>query len=433
MLLLYFLISITSVYFGSNWLEKHDHYNTEIEQQYLSEIEYRKEHVKDLDPGYAAYYLFMPTKLELDPWAALFPGEFSEFVANLRIRLLSIQSQIYSSEIKNHTFLQTGKLDLSFVWIYLLPLLIDVLCVNIIAEEKSNGRWYMLASSASTERGLIFRKLLLRFIVLSIINLFSFFIASFLVGLQFDIKWITVFLLLTLYQFFWFVVVIFILNLNKKEIYNALMFFSLWLLFSVLIPWGIYLSQMNAEDLENKVTLLIEQRQFMNDSWDMDKQFEFDKYLQRHHEWTETSELPDTFHWKWYYAMQHASDEIVAEAFKKHRETMFSNINTNQSLQWMSPVINMQMALNHIANTGYLTYQGYIDQVLDYHKELQEFYFPYFFFDKEFSVEHLDSLPRFKFQQEGNSLTMTSVTGLVITILIFLIFIGLTKTFYRRI
>jgi ABC-2 type transport system permease protein len=69
-----------------------------------------------------------------------------------------LEGQKYDSDIRNPFQLMMGNFDLSFVILYLFPLVIISLCYNLYSEEKENGTWALLKTqSKNTERYLLIK------------------------------------------------------------------------------------------------------------------------------------------------------------------------------------------------------------------------------------------------------------------------------------
>src|SRR5690606_23617029 len=128
-------------------------------QEYLASEQARwQSKGEEADPGYIGYYLFSPAQFQASPWAGLFPGERREVLSQLRIRLLAVQGQLYGTPMINIAHLHVGWLDLTFVWLYLLPLLIGLISVTCAAEDRSSGRWPLLVSQSLGAQSFVARR-----------------------------------------------------------------------------------------------------------------------------------------------------------------------------------------------------------------------------------------------------------------------------------
>lgn len=394
LLAIYSAAALLAVAAGKNAYEASIEQQSQVEAHYQRELEEWRARDETLDAGYLGYYLFVPTAPVTSPWGALFSGESAEHNWNLRIRLLALYGQIYAGEIQHYDNNLFGHFDLAFIWIYLLPITIGLLCVNILADEKNSGRWPLLRAQVKSVSHFLYSRLSIYFIVLTLLNAGILLSATTALDIVVDSKCVAIFGLLLIYQLFWFSVAGAIAHLSKSAGFNVLSYAGLWLFAALLLPGLHYLKHMNSEELDIGIAVLLEQREHMNNSWDRDKNADFAQFLKNNPEWRNTAPLPETFHWKWYYAMQNMSDRAVEEQAEKLRAL---RLNTHESAAlwaWFSPVMSLQQNLLSVAGTHGPAHQEYLDEVKQYHRELGAFYYPHYFFDHPFPREKLDRIPR---------------------------------------
>lgn len=97
---------------------------------------------------------------------------------------ISTRSQttfINNDDIENPTNLLSGRFDISFVIIYLLPLLILAVSYNFLSAEREAGTLQMLLAQPVALRKFIFGKITLRFFAI-IIPVIAFSLIAYLVG-----------------------------------------------------------------------------------------------------------------------------------------------------------------------------------------------------------------------------------------------------------
>lgn len=380
--------------------------HSQVETHYQTELDQWRARGEVLEAGYMGYYQFVPTAPITSPWAALFNGEGPEHNWNLRVRLLALYGQIYASEIQHYDNAVLGGFDLAFIWIYLLPIAIGLLCVNVLADEKNSGRWPLLRAQVKSVAHFLYGRLAVYFLLLTLLNGGILLVATATLNIALDQKCLAIFGLLLIYQFFWFVIAGLIAHAGKNTGFNVLSYCGLWLFAALLIPGLHYLRQMNSEELNTGVEILLEQREQMNSSWDRDKNADFAQFLQNNPQWRDTGPLPEDFHWKWYYAMQSLSDTSVQE---KVDQLKFMRLDAYQSAgkwAWISPVMSLQQSLNAAAGTDGPAHQSYLDQVKNFHDEMKEFFYPHYFFEEPFPKEKLDKIPQFRFEQSAPDLAL---------------------------
>lgn len=403
----YLLIGILALGFGVQRYYSEQNQIAELEARYQQDIaDWKKkagsEPIDSYRAGYAAYYLFNPVALTPSPWSALFSGERKENYVLQRVRLLAVNGQIHGSPIKNSEHSALGTLDVQFVWLYLMPLLIGLISVTCIADDRRLGRW-PLVNALTSIKTLVARRLLIRFLLVSLLNLAIILLSLLLLPIGLlpieigsNLFWVIG--ALACYQLFWFLIaaVIIVSYLNAKQ--SILMLVGVWLITAWFIPAIHFNGSLNPDTYNAGIELLVNQRQDMNDSWDRDKQADFQQFLQQYPEWKDTTPLGNDFDWKWYYAMQKRSDDKVSELADQYLLSHSDGI-----WQWLSPTLMTQYFLEDIADTGSIDYQDWIEDVVEWHSRTQEFWFPYFYFDKQFDREHIGSVPEFLFNAETHS------------------------------
>ncbi|MDP2561836.1 DUF3526 domain-containing protein [Psychrobium sp. 1_MG-2023] len=374
--------------------------------------------------GSIAYYATAPTTWQLNGWAALFKGQSQNNLTSMSVNALALQGQIYNKEFINPDKHRAGGFDLGFVLAYMLPLLIGVLSINLLSDEKQSGRWSLLSSfPGNAAQQMIIRLLGLRFALVSLLVIILFSYAAISLSLPIDYQFTTLLFLSILYCLFWFVVATIILSLNKGNLINTLLFISTWLVFAILIPGTIHLAMSEKFNHNAPLKASTQQRMVLNDGWDQDKHQALTEFSQLYPEFSEKLTFEGRFHWKWYYAMQHLSDLSVAHHWSAHTENIYSKERWLNKVSWLSPNLSFQRLLNKSANTNSLSHLEYLKQVESYHTEIREFIYPYLFNDTPVTVEDVDKFPRFEARQV--TLTTTSMNylphGLFFLILIVLL------------
>lgn len=395
LIFLYTSAACLAIFAGHQGYQKQISQSAQVEARYQDELEKWRGDGEQLESGYVGYYQFVPTAASSSPWAALFTGEQAEHNWHLRVRLLALYGQTYAGEIQHYDYWTLGGFDLGFVWIYLLPVVIGLLCVNIIADEKHSGRWPLIRAQAKSAGHFLISRLSINFLALILLNTVLLLMATIALGIPFDTTWGTVLLLLTAYQLFWCTAAAFIARRERNTTFNVMVYCSIWLVIALVLPGMHYLSRMNSEEMNLGIAVLMEQREQMNDSWDRDKNTDFAKFLERNPQWRETAPLPETFHWKWYYAMQNMSDSAVQEHVDQLRTLRLATYRSASTWAWLSPVMSLQLSLTSIAGSDGPAHQHYLDQVKKLHQSLQSFFYPHYFFDQPFLAARLTNIPVF--------------------------------------
>lgn len=432
LMLAYLLAALLAIIWGQMSLQREYQQRAVSEANYQAELaEYRDD--APLDPyaaGYLGYYQFHPVWQTPSAWSALIQGERSEAATHTRVRLLGLQGQLSNTATGNIAAMPIGKLDLSFIWIYLMPLLIAALSLNLLAEEKASGRWSLLASQVANSGMLLTKKMLIAAGLLALVNLLILLVAVVLTDIRLDGLWWQIAAVLLAYQLCWFLITGWIISLQRTAIFNSLLFISLWIVFAFVLPGLAYLYQTQQQQPAEHVSMVFDQREYMHDSWDRDKQADFDAYLQDYPQWQTTEPtLEKPFDWRWYYAMQHMSDVNVEDAVAQFRDSRIRSHQIGEQFAWLSPVMRLQYNMNRLADTDMLASQTFLDQIGYYQQQLRDFLFAFYFFEKTFTVDDLADIPRFDYQPVSSNNTFKTIFNLL---LVGLFFIGLILLQTRR-
>ena len=394
----YLVLSLLAVFLGADRSSKEVDRIKQLEDHYQVDVQNWKKTVDTKGVGYAAYYLFNPAILTPSPWSFLFTGDREERLVIQRVRLLSVHGQIHGNPIVNSNHSILGHLDIEFIWLYLMPLLIGLISVTCVSNELRLKRWSLLRSLTS-ENTLITTRLGVRFGIVLFINLLVLITAIIALPIPIDLSLIKILMLLVLYQMFWFtcsaIIVLYYFNVYR----SILSFVFFWLLSVWLIPSIYYANSLDSKTYNTGIELLIKQRQDMNDSWDRNKKKDFENFLKEHPKWKNTQKLKDGFDWRWYFAMQKASDNKINNLTEKY---FASRIHTGSVWMWFSPTLVIQKSLEDISHTGAQDYQNYLKSIIKWHGDTQDHWFSYLFLNKIFTPKDLDFIPKFRYKDETN-------------------------------
>ena len=142
-----------------------------------------------------------------------------------------------TAELSNHEMVQLGAFDFSFVWLYLMPLLLVVLTYHTKGLEIDYGFLpLLLIQQPNLNRWLIRRLTVVGVGVLLLMTVFLF-ASTFLVSqLSLGKEVILLWSVYSLYLLLWLVIIFFIIRFGKGQADQALKMVGVWLLLTVVIP-----------------------------------------------------------------------------------------------------------------------------------------------------------------------------------------------------
>lgn len=348
--------------------------------------------------GLMGYYLLTPTAHSAPTWARLIYGQRDLDLLQQNIRLLALEGQIHASEINNPENQITGFIDLAFIFTYLLPLIIGLMCATLYANEQQTNRWPLLNALAGSGMAVLNYRLGLGFLLLTCLNSAVLAIAILLTNIAFDACAAFIIGSLLLYQFFWFSICGLIIRLGLNTAASTLGFIAAWMVLVVIVPGmsNLYLTHQYATD--EGIALTLKQRQFMNDAWDKDKKLALDNFLQHYPQYADTAPLGEAFDWKWYYAMQHLSDLAALPHLEQYHAIMNKRRAASDHLAWLSAPLNFQQILTQVAQTDMTARHDYLLQVRHYHAQLRNFYYARLFYKTTTTEADIAQYPRFVYQ-----------------------------------
>ena len=143
------------------------------------------------------------------------------------------------SEMVNPVQLLFGSFDLSFVIIYILPLLIIAFTFNVLSKEKEFGTIKLLGAQPMSIAKWLSQKMTIRFIICILIkNLSLLFIIAVFSSDAFSnpISMIHIFLLISGYSLFWFIIATVVnIKINDSS-KNAFTLIATWLFIVLVLP-----------------------------------------------------------------------------------------------------------------------------------------------------------------------------------------------------
>lgn len=353
-----------------------------IYEENISELKTR--YPDGADAGDIGYYHSAFAKNIPDSWAALAIGQRDVNPGYLKIRLLAVQNQLYNSENTNPDKLAAGSFDLSFVFIFLLPLFIIAISFNVLSAEKEKGTLSLLLSQPLSLITLFTAKLLFRFVlVLSLILVLT------LAGLLWSQAtpdqrvwlWLSA---IILYSLFWLGVVFCIAALKKSSAFNAISLLGIWLIITIILPVTINVYAEVSRPVNEGLQLSLQQREEVHAGWDRPKEETMKRFFQHYPQFSNTSSVAGTFKWKWYFAFQELGDRSVEKLYHSYTSKLMARQDFSSALSRMSVSATMQEILNGIAGTNLQQHLAFIESTRAYHDKLKAFYYPFLYRDKPF-------------------------------------------------
>jgi ABC-2 type transport system permease protein len=340
------------------------------------------------DAGTAIYYSF---RLVYDPPSALAfaaRGVRDELPWKHRLRVLALEGQIYENDAGNPELGQAGRIDYAFLVSVIAPLLIILMLHDVVDHEKRQNRYDLLAATAGNARTLIKWRASLRSVALAVALVLPFVMAAFWSGAKIS----DVLLLITVtlaYLLAWGAAAVWVARRAASAATTATILLGLWMLTVIVVPLAAGAAAERWISVPQGGEILLQQRETVNDAWDLPEEVTMDAFVKSHPEWSDHAGLGDGFDWKWYYAFQQLGDESVADLSEALREGIRSRDDVMGTVAWFTPPLLVDRLFARLARTDIDAFQRYEACVRDYHATLRQAQYPMIFRVDPYDPEYL--------------------------------------------
>ncbi|MEM6766812.1 MAG: DUF3526 domain-containing protein [Bacteroidota bacterium] len=355
---------------------------------------YKEKYLQAVSPtgvGWSKHFTYYLTH-ETPAAAGLCLGQRDLFPVYYGFNVTDLARQMNVAELANPMKLLTGNFDLSYVIIFLLPLLIIALMYDIYAAEKERGTLLLLQSQPVSINFILFSKGLLRFVII----LLS---ATLLLGMGFVFQGIsfqenaTLFFewlfILFGYSLFWTLLMVGIVAFKQSAALNAMLGLGSWLFLALITPAVLNLFVLAKEPVPNRSEVINLVRDLNGKNWDQPKSFVLDKFYQ---EYPQFNDGDTTDFNKWYYASFTTIDK-EAKGLKQQFEAQTQKRNTLlKKWAWLAPPAMVHEKLSALSQTDRDSQMAFLSQVETYHQELVDLYYTRIFAGELFSQEDLKLL-----------------------------------------
>ncbi len=301
------------------------------------------------------------------------------------------------------TFL-SGRFDLSFVVVYLLPLFVLALSFNLLSGERETGTLQLLLSNPVTLKSLLTAKFLAQIslilgVVLSVATVTLLLTANVSQD-NLIARFLLWFLLVSVYSAFWFSVAVFINSFGFSSATNAVIASATWLIPVLILPTllNVEIAAIYPVPPRNEVVSAIR-----NVKLDMRRDGEklLSEFYQDHPEMIPKDGKTDTkdFGLAFVY-VQREQKKKVQEIENRFAEQLAKQQNLVKTLRFISPAVITQEAINDIAGTGLERYTNFRNQGKEFDRTWDEYFTQRIFRNEILTADEFDRVPRFKFNEE---------------------------------
>lgn len=303
------------------------------------------------------------------------------------------------TELSNPVQLLFGSFDLAFVCIYLLPLLVLGFSYNLLSAEKEQGSLRLTISQPISLYQWLFSKMLLRFLIMTVIVWVSIIVALLLNGVTLAEPGLAKLLFITtIYIFFWFVVALIVNAFGRSSGANAVTIISVWVVFVLIVPAVISQMANSLYPVPSRINMIHEMRVA-----NAEAAKESDKILKgffRDHPELAPQDTAVKNMYE-YYLKFFASQDVVRKEVQPVMDDFEQKLQAQQSwaesLRFISPALLMQDAFNDLAGTSLRQYESYRKQVVAFAGEWRSYFLPRMFKNELMKGNEFAALPSFTF------------------------------------
>lgn len=381
--------------------DEFDQYKTSFKEE-LETLEQEQTHDIASRPAYAWYRHGYHAILPPHDYAPLSIGQRDLFRYYYRLTGMSLHYQLFENELANPVNLMVGNFDLSFVFIYLFPLLIIAFCYGLYSADKENGTLPLLQIQAISIQKIIIVRLVFYFLLITGLALLISLIGLFTSGNPFSVEnylsTISWLVSVVVYCAFWFGWIFMIISFRKNSAFNAITAVGSWLLLIIIIPSLLNVIVTIKYPLSS-VTLagLTRRTGLENENDEGEARQVIMEFIAHKPELADSDSLINNNRLPKAYAAFTSLKDINNQKKVDHYNAQVAKRNAWTSrFYWLSPPVNMQDVLAHIAHTDLNTFLCFQEALANFHSEITDFYFSRLFWDKPLLLEDYDSLPAFK-------------------------------------
>ncbi len=399
---------IYGIYFGKFEIDKQEHRISQVqlyEQQQFDSLlvwarldtavaDNKKKRQAALSPsgvGWSKHFTYYLTN-DAHSTAGLCLGQRDLYPVYYGFNVTDLARQVNTGELANPMKLFTGNFDLSYVFVFLFPLLIVALFYNLYSGEKEGGTLSLLQSQSTSVRMILVSRGLLRLFIVwalaALLLLAGFIIQGESLGEHLSLFWQWL-LIIFGYCLIWTILMGIVVWLRLSASLSAMLGFGVWLVFTLVTPALLNLFVLANVPLPNRADMIHAVRNHNDQAWEKPRSFVFDQFYSNNPQYDQGDTT--SFH-KWYYASFTLMDK-EANALKAQYEMQVGKRNALlEKWEWLAPAVMVHERLSRVSCTDRHSHQEFVKEVHNYHDELKELYYTRIFQNEQFSMEDLRRL-----------------------------------------
>lgn len=319
-----------------------------------------------------------------------------------RLTGMGLHYQLYENEIANPFYLMVGNLDLSFMIIYILPLLIIVFCYSMYSGEKDAGILPLLQVQRASIKKILLGRLAFYFLLITgfalVLSFIGFLVSGDLLEDSNGYAALTWCIVVVVYCAFWFGLLFFIISFRRNTSFNAISSVGAWVLILIIVPAILNITLDHTYPLNSTELAGLTRRTGLEDESDeVESKEVISEFLEYRPEFAkDTSINTQNMMSKAYAAFTFLKDIDSKELVDGYNGTIRARSRWMSNFRWLVPAVSIQETFSKIAHTDLSNYMTFQAELSDFHVHVTDFYFQRLFLDKGITLEDYAERPRFE-------------------------------------
>ncbi|MGC4103733.1 DUF3526 domain-containing protein [Ferruginibacter sp.] len=420
---------IVSIVVGKHFLDQQQSLIEETAKHQQDKIDRLVEYHSD-EMGLLLYYLRFAY---INPASKLAAVSIGQRDINSSIQfptIRTLEAQKHDTDIQNPYRSMMGNFDLSFVVLFLFPLVIIGLTFNLYSEEKERGTWALICSQNFSPRKYLLKKLSVPFLFVSGVFLLLILLSAVIVKLPLDRGFLAFILSNFLYICFWFAVVLLLISFFQTSSNNAIFLLGSWIMIVLLLPAAASNFISGKYPVPESLSMMLKQRDGYHKKWDIPEDSSMGMFFKEYPEYSSFKWTHEGFNWLWYYAMQHLGDVDARPDKDLFMEKLRQRQNLSEQISWLVPSLYTQLYNSEVAQTSLTNHLIFLRNTSDFHERLRKYFYPKIFTGSPVMQEDWKKhQPRYCEIKNPVSLVKSAYVGLFVLVIGGLGFARLNKTF----
>ncbi|MBM3780452.1 MAG: DUF3526 domain-containing protein [Acidobacteria bacterium] len=361
------------------------------------------------------------------PLGALTVGQSDLLPSYVRVSTESREAVLASTEVESPLRLLTGRFDLAFVVVYLVPLLVLALAYSMVSGEKEQGTLSMVLAQPVSLGTLVAAKVVVRAAALLVIIVGLGLGTLLMTGVSLAdaatrerlLWWVAS---VAAYMGLWFAIALVGVSLGRGSAATATLLAGLWLLLVVIVPSALTLGVQQLYPVPSRVAL-VQATRVASDEANAQGARLLAAYYEDHPELaTGDAEQAMTDFNVVRLAVNDDIEKRVRPVVAQFDEQLSSQQALVERFRVLSPALVVYEALSDLSGSGQQRHRHFVSQVSGFHDEWRRF-----FTQKVVAktpVADLSSLPTFTYSEEPSSALRARMMATLATLLVPAVLLG---------